>query len=61
MLLTKIMKIVRHASISKVGYEKALDMLDDLVQVLSTIEPDIGCDDSDDGIDCDENQVMGEL
>jgi hypothetical protein len=57
MLLTKTMKVVRHASMSKVGYEKALDTLDELVQVLSRIEPDIGCDDRDDYSDCYENQV----
>jgi hypothetical protein len=61
MLLTKTMKVVRHASMSKAGYEKALDTLDKLVRVLSRIEPNIGCDDSDNSIDCDENQVMGEL
>jgi hypothetical protein len=61
MLLTKTIKVVRYASMSKAGYEKALDILDELVRVLSRIEPDIGCDDSDDGIDCDENQVIGEL
>jgi hypothetical protein len=46
---------------SKAGYEEALDTSDDLVRVLSRIEPDIMCDDNDDDIDCDENQVMGEL
>jgi hypothetical protein len=61
MLLTKTIKVVRYASMSKAGYEKALDILDELVRVLSRIEPDIGCDDNDDGIDCDENQVIGEL
>jgi hypothetical protein len=61
MLLTKTMKVVRHASMSKAGYEEALDTSDDLVRVLSRIEPDIVCDDNDDGIDCDENQVMVEL
>jgi hypothetical protein len=61
MLLTKTMKVVRHASMSKAGYEEALDTSDDLVRVLSRIEPDIMCDDNDDDIDCDENQVMGEL
>ena len=61
MLLTKTMKVIHHASMSKAGYEKALDTLDELVRILSRIEPDIVCDDNDDGIDCDENQVMGEL
>jgi hypothetical protein len=61
MLLMKTLKVVHHASMSKARHEKALDTLDELVRVLSRIEPDIGCDDSDDGIDCDENQVMGEL
>jgi hypothetical protein len=60
-LLTKTMKVVHLANMSKVGYEKALYTLDELVRVLSRIEPDIGCDDSNGGIDCDENQVMGEL
>jgi hypothetical protein len=61
MLLTKTMKVVCHASMSKAKYEKALDTLHELVRVLSRIEPDIWCDDNDDGIDCDENQVMDEL
>jgi flagellar biosynthesis regulator FlaF len=61
MSLTKTVKVVHHASMSKAGYEKALDTLDELVRILSRIEPDIGCDDSDNDIDCDENQVMGEL
>jgi hypothetical protein len=36
------MKFVHHASMSKARHQKALDTLDDLVRVLSRIEPDIG-------------------
>jgi hypothetical protein len=44
MLLTKTMKVVRHASMSKAGYDRTLEESDKLVDVLSCLEPDIGCD-----------------
>jgi hypothetical protein len=46
MLLTKTMKVVRHASMSKAGYDKAMDVLNELDGVLCRLEPDIGCNDS---------------
>jgi hypothetical protein len=53
------MKVVRHESMSKAGYEKALETLDELVRVLSRIEPDIGCDGSEDASDGDEKSSNG--
>jgi hypothetical protein len=44
MLLTKTMKVVRHASMSKARYDRTLEESDKLVDVLSRLEPDIGCD-----------------
>jgi hypothetical protein len=58
MLLTKTMKVVRHASMSRAGYDKALVALDELIHVLSRSEPDIGCDESGDGSDGYDNHVI---
>jgi hypothetical protein len=46
MLLKKAMKVVNHASMSKVGSDKALDTMDELLEMLGHLEPDIGCDDA---------------
>jgi hypothetical protein len=45
MLLTKIMKVFRYASMSKARSDRAVEVLDDLVNVLSCLEPDIVSDD----------------
>jgi hypothetical protein len=58
MLLTKIMKVVRQACISKAWYDKAMDVLDELDGVLCRFEPDIGCNESCDVSDDEENQVI---
>jgi hypothetical protein len=58
MLLTKIMKVVQYASMSKAGYDIAVEVLDDLVNVLSRLEPDIMSDDCCDGSEGDENHVI---
>jgi hypothetical protein len=58
MLLTKTMKVVRHASMLKAGYDKAMDVLNELVSVLCRLEPDIGCNESCDVSDEEENQVI---
>jgi hypothetical protein len=46
MLLKKAMKVVNHASMSKAGSDKALDTMDELLEMLGCLEPDIGCDDA---------------
>jgi hypothetical protein len=46
MLLKKAMKVVNHASMSKAGSDKALDAMDELLEMLGRLEPDIGCDDA---------------
>ena len=46
MLLKKAMKVVNHASVSKAGSDKALDTMDELLEMLGRLEPDIGCDDA---------------
>jgi hypothetical protein len=46
MLLKKAMKVVHHASISKAGHDRALEMMDELLLLLSRLEPDIEGDDS---------------
>jgi hypothetical protein len=58
MLLTKTMKVVRQACMSKSGYDKAMDVLDELDGVLCRLEPDIGCNESCDVSDDEENQVI---
>jgi hypothetical protein len=46
MLLKKAMKVVNHASMSKAGSDKALDTMDELLEMLRRLEPDIGCEDA---------------
>ena len=58
MLLTKTMKVVRQACMSKTGYDKAMDMLDELDVVLSRLEPDIGCNESTDVSDNEKDKVI---
>jgi hypothetical protein len=58
MLLTKTIKVVRQVCMSKAGYDKAMDVLDELDGVLCRLEPDIGCDESCDVSDDEENQVI---
>jgi hypothetical protein len=58
MLLTKTMKVVRYASMSKAGYGRVVEVLDDLVNVLSRLEPDIMSNDCCDGSEGDENHVI---
>ena len=58
MLLTKTMKVVRQACMSKAGYDKAMDVLNELDGVLCRLEPDIGCNESCDVSDDEENQVI---
>jgi hypothetical protein len=58
MLLTKTMKVVRQACMSKAGYNKAMDVLDELDVVLSRLEPDIGCNESTDVSDNEEDKVI---
>ncbi|XP_035820991.1 uncharacterized protein [Zea mays] len=60
MLLTKTMKVVRQACMSKAGYDKAMDVLDELDGILCRLEPDIGCNESCDFSD-DEEDKEGEL
>ena len=57
-LLTKTMKVVRQACMSKAGYDKAMDVLDELDVVLSRLEPDIGCNESTDVSDNEEDKVI---
>jgi hypothetical protein len=45
MLLKKAMEVVNHTSMSKAGSDKALDTMDELLELLGRLEPDIGCDD----------------
>jgi hypothetical protein len=40
------MTVVRHGSMSKSGFERAIEILTQLVELLSTIELDIGGDES---------------
>ena len=58
MLLTKTMKVVRQACMSKAGYDKAMDMLDELDGVLCRLEPDIGCNESTYVSDDEEDKVI---
>jgi hypothetical protein len=46
MLLKKAMKVVNHASMSKAGSDKASDTMDELLEMLGRLEPDIGCEDA---------------
>ena len=46
MLLKKAMKVVNQASMSKAGSDKALDTMDELLEMLGRLEPDIGCEDA---------------
>jgi hypothetical protein len=46
MLLKKAMKVVHHASLSKAGNDKALEMMDGLLGLLMRVEPDIGTGES---------------
>ena len=41
MLLKKAMKVVHHASLSKSGNDRALAVMDELLEVLSRLETDI--------------------
>jgi hypothetical protein len=43
---------------SKAGYDKAIDVLDELDGVLCRLEPDIGCNESCDVSDDEEKQVI---
>ena len=43
---------------SKVGYDKAMDVLNELDGVLCRLEPDIGCNESCDVSDDEKNQVI---
>ena len=58
MLLTKTMKVVRQACMSKAGYDKAMDVLDELDVVLCRLEPDIGCNESTNISDNEEDKVI---
>jgi hypothetical protein len=58
MLLTKTMKVVRQACMSKAGYDKAMDVLDELDGILCRLEPDIGCNESCDFSDDEEDKVI---
>ena len=58
MLLTKTMKVVRQACMSKAGYDKAMDVLDELDGVLCRLEPDIGYNESCDVSDDEEDKVI---
>jgi hypothetical protein len=58
MLLTKTMKVVREACMSKAGYDKAMDVLDELDGVLCRLETDIGCNESCDVSDDEEDKVI---
>jgi hypothetical protein len=40
------MKVVNHASMSKSGSDKALDAMDELLEMHVRLEPDIGCGDA---------------
>jgi hypothetical protein len=46
MLLKKAMKVVHHASLSKAGNDRALEMMDELLGLLMRVEPDIGTGES---------------
>jgi hypothetical protein len=52
------MKVVRQTCMSKAGYDKAMYVLDELDGVLCRLEPDIGCNESCDVSDDEENQVI---
>ena len=58
MLLTKTMKVVHQACMSKAGYDKAMDVLDELDGVLCRLEPDIGYNESCDVSDDEEDKVI---
>jgi hypothetical protein len=58
MLLTKTMKVVRQACMSKARYDKAMEVLDELDVVLCRLEPDIGCNESIDVSDDEEDKVI---
>ena len=46
MLLKKAMKVVHHASLSKAGNDRALAAMDELLEVLSRSEIDIGVEET---------------
>jgi hypothetical protein len=45
-LLKKAMKVVHHASLSKAGNDRALAVMDELLEVLSRLETDIGVEET---------------
>jgi hypothetical protein len=47
-----------HANMSKAGYDKAINVLNEFVGVLSRLEPDIRCDESCDVSDEEKKQVI---
>jgi hypothetical protein len=53
LLLTKAMKLVRYACMSKLGFNRAMEGLDELVGLISELEPDIGGEE----IDLDDQEV----
>jgi hypothetical protein len=57
MLLKKAMKVVNHASMSKAGSDKALDTMDELLEMLGRLELDIGCEDAGDASTGEGNHV----
>lgn len=55
MLLTKGMAVVRAASMSKAGYEKAMEELEGLLKLLENVAPDIGARGADEQYSEDES------
>jgi hypothetical protein len=53
------MKVVNHAIMSKAGSDKALDAMDELLEMLVRLEPDIGCGDAGGASTGEGNNVDG--
>ncbi|WVZ79932.1 hypothetical protein U9M48_027454 [Paspalum notatum var. saurae] len=45
-MLKRTMKVINKASMSKAGHNKYLDVMDELIELLERVEPDIGVDES---------------
>ena len=57
MVMKKMMKVANIANMLKAGSDKTLEVMDQLLEMLSRVEPDIGGDENHAASDGDDNQV----
>ena len=58
LLLSRAMTLIRHACMSNAGYERAMELMKELIEVSVRLEPDIGVDDGTVDIDGEEEEVI---